>query len=940
MIIPTATNKNYIPSNVLITKDETIFVGWSALNHPEKYNSKNITIGSVKRLMGRQGETGWGWWRTYPQEISALILAKLRMHAEKYLGVKVSEAVIAIPSHFDEAQRRATLEAAEIAGFTVLRLLNEATAAALTYGLLYKNSTANERIMVFDLGGGTLDVSVVEINENVFEVLCIEGDTNLGGDDFDKVLVDYIVREAKSRYNIDLLSDSRQNPKLYDYAEQMKINLSTKIQTSIKITPPLKSEIKEKFYTIKITRNEFEELSKELVLKAKLIIKKVMAQIKTKNVEIDKVILLGGGSQMPIIKTELEKLLSMKVLVLEDAMTWIAKGAVLQGAIMKRLIKEAILIDVLPSTYGVGLEKDVFKSLIMKNTIVPVEKTHLFTTSRNNQTSIEIPIYQGDKPKTYENRYLGRLTLYGIPPLPKGRPKIEVKFEANADMIMSVTATDTRSNSNQSFSIESPYRLNPTQIKLMMKKIQDWQKMNVKTELLSLLKYYENNFRNILTKNSVKIDEDIYHQIKRICEHIEEKDLKSEISMELLDDCSELYLQATNQIEQYDMREVEINNLIKQLSLIEEQLNKLENSNIQILFQGRELLTTKINQVSNISEIYDIFSAIQADYRRLSPEIVLEFLKFLIPYHQILTLQKEIELYFPFNIVNYLESFKETQNVKNLMEFINQEDFEKESIFIRLLINDKVNKKKKDLLEFLITAFIMNFTREKENELKKLIFANLNEGIQLALFYHVLKTETEQILIQLMNLIPLGKVNTKFFPIIMHLLENKSNDKLDMNLILYLQKFPFEELLEFFSNAKQSVRTKIVSYPGVFYLFLNDSTPDQLKMILKAIESLELPVNLVSTTWMFLKQLKNGESKEKKEIIFIFLKKKMQETNPKLHRFIEIIEKKEIYGLQYNWKEKFFLWRYGKDFWHYFNDESALQQNRYNGQDNDRKMDR
>lgn len=471
-IIPDKYGSLSIPSLVLVTPEKEIFAGVQAKKHPDRYSSKSINISSVKRLIGKQGQTGWGWWKTYPQEIAALILFELKCQAEKYTGEKVEYAVIAIPSHFDEMQRCATKEAALIAGFKVLRLINETALAILSYAI---NRQPEENVLVFDIGGGTSDISVAQIGEGVVEVKSIEGDSKLGGDDFDQIIVNHILDSVHKKYGSRFELDITQEIILKDIAQAAKIELSSKSSTHMYI--PSFFYVGEKYYDldISIDRKTFEQLSESLFVRSINLIKKALNSAELEPVDINKFLLLGGCSRIPYFREILNKEFKIKLVTGVDIETCVAQGAIINAAILKGNIKDILLLDIIANSYGIEVQGGLFSKLIEKNTTVPDKQSHVFTTTEDNQTTIQIRIFQGEKEIASDNDFLGTIELKGIPLAKKGIPQIEVTFDVDANMIVHVSAKDTVSGKNEEIRVQSPYSLNDSQIRLMNRKLSVWQ---------------------------------------------------------------------------------------------------------------------------------------------------------------------------------------------------------------------------------------------------------------------------------------------------------------------------------------------------------------------------------------------------------------------------------------------------------------------------------
>lgn len=472
IIIPDKYGNLSIPSLVLITPEKDIFAGVNAQKHPDRYKSNNITISSVKRLTGKQGQTGWGWWKTYPQEISAFILSELKYQAEKHVGQKVTDAVIAIPSHFDENQRRATKEAAWIAGFNVLRLINEATAAALSYGI---NKKRDEIILVFDIGGGTSDISVAEIGEGVVEVKSIEGDSRLGGDDFDQVIIDYILDNVQKKYDSHFALDIIQEVILKDIAQAAKIELSSKYSTHIYIPGFFCGGNKYYDLDISISRKTFEALSKGLFDRSINMVKTALTSAGLRPRDLHNFLLLGGSSRIPYFRELFIKEFNVSPITGADIESCVAQGAIINAAVLKGDVKDILLLDAISTSYGIEVHGGEFSKLIEKNTTFPVKRSKVFTTTENNQSAIKIRLYQGENNIASNNDFLGTIELKDIPLAKKGTPQIEVTFYVDPNMIVNVSAKDIASGKIEKIQVQSPYSLNDSQIRLMYRRLSLWQ---------------------------------------------------------------------------------------------------------------------------------------------------------------------------------------------------------------------------------------------------------------------------------------------------------------------------------------------------------------------------------------------------------------------------------------------------------------------------------
>ncbi|MBL7755091.1 MAG: molecular chaperone DnaK [Chitinophagaceae bacterium] len=400
-----------------------------------------------------------------PQEISAMILQKMKKTAEDFLGQEVSEAVITVPAYFNDAQRQATKEAGEIAGLTVKRIINEPTAAALAYGLDKKNN--DSKIVVFDLGGGTFDVSVLELGDGVFEVKSTNGDTHLGGDDFDKAVMDWLADEFKAEENVDLRKDPMSWQRLKEAAEKAKIELSSSTETEINLPYITAIDNVPKHLVKKLTRAKFEQLVDSLVERTLEPCRKALKDAGISASDLDEVILVGGSTRIPKIQEVVEKFFGKKPNRSVNPDEVVAIGASIQGGVLTGEVKDVLLLDVTPLSLGIETLGGVFTKLIESNTTIPTKKSEVFSTAAENQPSVEINVLQGERPMAKDNKTLGRFILDGIPPAPRGVPQIEVTFDIDANGILQVSALDKGTGKKQNIRIEAGSGLSKEEIEKM-----------------------------------------------------------------------------------------------------------------------------------------------------------------------------------------------------------------------------------------------------------------------------------------------------------------------------------------------------------------------------------------------------------------------------------------------------------------------------------------
>ncbi|MFH1257259.1 MAG: molecular chaperone DnaK [Candidatus Diapherotrites archaeon] len=468
-IIPSAEGASLygkaFPSVVAFTKDGQLLVGEPAKR--QAVTNPEGTITAAKRKMGTNFKYAIGGKEYTPQQISAFILQKIKRDAEEFLGEKVEKAVITVPAYFDDNQRQATKDAGQIAGLEVIRLVNEPTAASLAYGLDKKGK--DHKILVFDFGGGTLDVTIMEFGGGVFEVKSTSGDTQLGGTDMDKLLSDYIVAEFKKEQSVDLTKDRMAMQRLAEAAEKAKIELSTVMETDINLPYVTADSNGPKHLAMKITRSKLEQLVEPIIKKCEKPIAQSLADAKLTAGEIDKIILVGGPTRMPVVQKFVEKVVGTKVERGVDPMECVAVGAAIQAGVLSGEVKDVLLLDVTPLSLGIETLGGVLTKLIERNTTIPTKKSQIFTTAADSQTAVDIHILQGERPMANDNRELGRFQLVGIPPAPRGVPQVEVSFDIDANGIVNVTALDKATNKSQSIKIVASQKLSDTEIESMRK---------------------------------------------------------------------------------------------------------------------------------------------------------------------------------------------------------------------------------------------------------------------------------------------------------------------------------------------------------------------------------------------------------------------------------------------------------------------------------------
>ncbi len=489
-VIPNAEGNRLTPSVVAFTDKEEIYVGEPAKR--QAVTNPTRTVYSIKRFMGRRhseveqeekmvpyGVTGGA--DDYvkvkvddreftPPEISAKVLQKLKEAAEAYLGHKVNKAVITVPAYFNDAQRQATKDAGQIAGLEVARIINEPTAAAIAYGL---DKQTNEKIVVFDLGGGTFDVSILELAEGVFRVISTSGDTHLGGDDFDEVLINYVAEEFKREQGIDLRQDTMALQRLQEACEKAKKELSSATTTDINLPFITADASGPKHLQVSISRAKFEQLVDGLIERCRGPVMRALEDAKLQPSEIDEVVLVGGSTRIPKVQEVVKKIFGKEPHKGVNPDEVVSLGAAIQGGVLGGEVQDVLLLDVTPLSLGIETLGGVFTKLVERNTTIPTERKQVFSTAEDNQTAVTVRVFQGEREMAADNRLLGQFNLEGIPPAPRGMPKIEVKFDIDANGILNVSARDLGTGKETNVRIEQSSGLNQEEIDRMQKEAEE-----------------------------------------------------------------------------------------------------------------------------------------------------------------------------------------------------------------------------------------------------------------------------------------------------------------------------------------------------------------------------------------------------------------------------------------------------------------------------------
>ncbi len=525
-IIPAAEGTSLggktVPSVVAFTKDGQLLVGEPARR--QMALNPEGTVTGIKRKMGTDYKVKIFGKEYTPEQISAFILQKIKKDAEAFLGEKVEKAVITVPAYFNDNQRQATKNAGKIAGLEVVRLINEPTAAAFAYGL--NKSEEELKILVFDFGGGTLDVTIMDFGEGVFQVISTAGDTKLGGRDMDEALMNYVIEQFKKDTGVDLREDKQALPRLREAVEKAKIELSSVLETEINLPFITSIGNEPKHLVMRISRALLEELVKPIVEKCRGPLTRALEDAKLEPKDIDKIILVGGPTRMPIVQKFIEDFFGKPPERGIDPMECVATGAAIQAGIIEGSVKQEIVLqDVTPLTLGIETLGGVFTKMIERNSPIPIKKTQIFTTAADNQTSVEIHILQGERPLAKDNVSLGRFILDGIPPAPRGVPKIEVTYEIDENGILHVTAKDLGTGKSQHITVTNAVRLSEEEVERMRKEAEKFaeedKKRKEEIELRNTADQIIYTGRKTLRENKDKVSKDVYENAEKKINELE-----------------------------------------------------------------------------------------------------------------------------------------------------------------------------------------------------------------------------------------------------------------------------------------------------------------------------------------------------------------------------------------------------------------------------------
>ncbi|MBE5731158.1 MAG: molecular chaperone DnaK [Clostridiales bacterium] len=509
VVVPNSEGSRTTPSVVGFAKDGERLVGSVAKR--QAIANAGRTISSIKRDMGTDAKVTVDDKKYSPQEISAMILTKLKQDAEAYLGEKVTEAVITVPAYFTDSQRQATKDAGKIAGLEVKRIINEPTAAALAYGL-DKGQNANQKVFIYDLGGGTFDISVLEIGDGVFEVLATAGDNRLGGDDFDQKIMNYLIEQFKKDNGIDLSKDKMAMQRLKDVAEKAKIELSSLQKTTISLPFITNSENGPLHLEYEMTRGKFDTLTSDLIDKTITLSKRAMSDAGLSTSDISKVILVGGSTRIPAVVDAVRKVSGKEPFKGINPDECVAMGAAIQAGVLAGEVKDVLLLDVTPLSLGIETLGGICTRLIERNTTIPTKKSQIFSTAADNQPAVSIHVLQGEREFAKDNKTLANFELTGIPPAPRGIPQIEVTFDIDANGIVHVSAKDLGTNKEQHITITASSNLSEDQINDAIKEAEKFAEEDKKRKEVVDAKNHADvmigSIEKVLSENGDKVSED------------------------------------------------------------------------------------------------------------------------------------------------------------------------------------------------------------------------------------------------------------------------------------------------------------------------------------------------------------------------------------------------------------------------------------------------
>jgi molecular chaperone DnaK len=827
---------NFIPSVVLVTSKEEIFVGEMAKRHPEFNSGRSYsTIYSVKRLMGRSKEIRWGDLKTLPQEVSAFILAELKKQAESFLGEKVDKAVITVPSSFNENQRRATKEAGEIAGLEVVRLLNEPTAAAFAYAI--DRSEKELKIMVFDFGGGTLDVTIMDLGGGVFQVKSTAGDTELGGIDMDEAIIKYILEEFKKETGIDLRNDNMAMIRIREEAEKAKIELSSVLETQINLPFITVDAMGPKHLLMNITRAKLDLLVEPIVNRSSGPMEKAITDAGLTPQQIDKIILVGGATRMPIVQKFISDYTGKRPQGGVDPMECVAMGAAIQAGIIEGNVKNVVLVDVVPLSLGIETLGGKYTKLIDRNSPMPTTKSQFFTTTSDNQTQIEINVLQGERPLANDNISVGRFIFDGIMPATKGVPQVKVTYTIDENGILHTTAKDKATGKEHHATVNSPYRLNDAQIKVMKQKLKSWSSDMNFYELKHLIKGLRDSINQLLAKEANALDWEDVLSLKRCVESIDslqKKQLSYEEIENSLSSINSIYDRALQNISYHEKQIGNINTLIDKIAKFAPILKSANGKESDILEQGKKLLEDALKQNLPLEMIEQIAFNIRSGYEEAKASLIEKAVSNLANSSGFRKWTEDLEsktsnLSFLSNHFLKMNEFKEADSIANLLRDEDNETLKSLQQKTILKLNGRSSLK----YYFFLIIFV-NFGLSKVFDIGQF---TSNEGLSSfmiqVLFYGLDgKNRSDRRLISdiLASELPIDD----YFALFVDLIIDEKDEIVKNNLIKYVDRHNANTIQYLFLRADSNTKSKMSTEKEILVRLMQG--PDE-KIVLIAFSS-------------------------------------------------------------------------------------------------------
>ncbi|MEM3473764.1 MAG: Hsp70 family protein [archaeon] len=798
------------PSVVLITSNEEIFVGEMAKRHPEFYNGKTYsTVFSVKRLIGRSESVQWGELNTIPQEISAFILAEIKRQAEEFLGEKVDSAVITVPSSFNENQRRATKDAAAIAGLDVARLLNEPTAAAIAYG--FNRDEKDSTIMVIDFGGGTFDVTVMDIGNRVFQVRSTAGDTELGGVDIDEAIVDYIVTEFRISTGVDIRKDSFAMSRIREAAEKAKIELSSVLETQVYL--PFITYINSipQHINMIITRAKLESLIDPIVKKCERSIQQALKDARLTFRQIDKIILVGGCTKIPLVRKFITELSGKIPQGGVDPTESVAIGAAIQAGIIENSLRNVFVVDVISISLGIETFDGGFEKIVERNTNIPVIQSKIFTTS-DNPNSIEINVLQGEGKEAKNNTLIGKLQLDGIKPLKKGKEQIEIVFNIDENCILYAKAKNKSNGKEHKIVVESPYRLNEKQINLMNQKIESWLQDLSFYELKDVAFEMQNSINEVLTKKSEVLSWEEIISLRKCAESINlllKKQIPRYKIKEVLDFAKAEYEKTLKKINFYDLLIKEVSELIIKIEELLPLVSNFSDVEARILEQGRNLLIYYLNHRIDYNLLNQFYHNVRLGYIETKTKLIIGILNEIEEVSKFKSLL-DLKIDSLSGLESFFKNLGESPKISLITGLLASEENEYQDLIVNKTLEFvKDNTFLRDYFLLLAVQFVNCKYAVSLNDFVNEYCSDLQAiTIVLALTKKQFKSGRESIAKMVAEKFP----TYKYFNLVFDLTITESNVKEEYYLVSYLMKHPGYCFQKYFLKLDTQKKQKIIKH--------------------------------------------------------------------------------------------------------------------------------